>query len=143
MLSCQNNLEKSSEVPAEEIMKEAAKRLYKKVLEEEPEICEVDQKGRMFPNVAVTVNGTWQKWGHSSKMGVVSVISVLTGELVDFQVRSLICHGCQQKSTNIVKYTRTGWLLIKRLVVILRAHQVKWRYKVQVISSQGQVNIEI
>ena len=76
-------------------MTEAAKRLHKKVLEEEPEICEVDQNEGMFPNVAVTVNGTWQKLGHSSNMGVVSVISVLTGELLDFEVRSLLCHGCQ------------------------------------------------
>ena len=35
---------------------------------------------------AVTVDGTWQKRGHSSKIGVVFVISVDTGEILDYSV---------------------------------------------------------
>ena len=45
--------------------------------------------------VAVTVDGTWQKRGHSSKIGVVFIISVLTGEILDYEVKSLICHECR------------------------------------------------
>ena len=92
-------LEKSGETSAEIIMKEAADRLCKKIMEEGPGDCEVDEDGRIFANVAVTVDGTWQKRGHSSKIGVVFVISVLTGEILDFEVKSLFCHACQQKST--------------------------------------------
>lgn len=47
--------------------------------------------------VAVTVDGTWQKRGHSSKIGVVFVISVATGEILDYEVKSLICHKCQAR----------------------------------------------
>ena len=47
--------------------------------------------------VAVTVDGTWQKRGHSSKIGVVFVISVATGEILDYEVKSLICHECQAR----------------------------------------------
>lgn len=46
-------------------------------------------------NVAVTVDGTWQKIGHSSKIGVVFVISVDTGEILDYSVKSLVCHECK------------------------------------------------
>ena len=40
----------------------------------------------------VTIDGTWQKRGHSSKMGVIFVISVATGEILDYKVKSLFCH---------------------------------------------------
>jgi len=33
--------------------------------------------------VAVTVDGTWQKRGHSSKIGVVFVISMAAGEILE------------------------------------------------------------
>ena len=32
-----------------------------------------------------TADGTWQRWGHSSKIGVVFVISVRTGEVLDYK----------------------------------------------------------
>ena len=92
-------LEKSGTISAERIMKEAAERLCNRVMEEEPDNCEVAEDGRILANVAVTVDGTWQKRGHSSKIGVVLVVSVLTGEILDFEVKSLFCHACQQRST--------------------------------------------
>ena len=42
-------------------------------------------------NVAVTVDGTGQKRGHSSKIGVVFVISVDTGEILDYSVKWAKC----------------------------------------------------
>ena len=47
---------------------------------------------------AVTVDGTWQKRGHSSKIGVVFVISVDTGEILDYSVKSLICNECKARN---------------------------------------------
>ena len=40
----------------------------------------------MIANVSVTVDGTWQKRGYSSKIGVVFVISVEMGEILDYEV---------------------------------------------------------
>ena len=48
----------------------------------------------MIGNVAVTVDGTWQKRGHTSKISVVFVMSVVTGEVLDYAVKSLSCHKC-------------------------------------------------
>ena len=48
--------------------------------------------------VAITVDGIWKKRGDSSKIGVVFVISVGTGEIsriLDYEVKSLFCHECK------------------------------------------------
>ena len=46
----------------------------------------------------VTVDCTWQRRGHTSKIGVVFVISVPTGEVLDFAVKPLVCHECVPRS---------------------------------------------
>ena len=76
-------------------MKETADRLKQIILEEEPENIECDKDGNIIAHVAVTVDGTWQKRGHSSKIGVVFVISVRTGKVLDYIVKSLVYHTCQ------------------------------------------------
>ena len=48
----------------------------------------------VLTNVAVSIHGMWQKRGHASKHGVVFVISVQTGEVLDCSVKTL-CHQCQ------------------------------------------------
>ena len=50
----------------------------------------------MIAKVSVTVGGTWQKRGHSSKIGIVFVISARTGEVLDYVVKSLVCHTCMK-----------------------------------------------
>ena len=60
---------------------------------ETPEKVKVTADGNIA-DVAVTVDGTWQKRGHSSKIGVVFVISVRTGEILDYVVKSLACQEC-------------------------------------------------
>ena len=47
-------------------------------------------------SVAVSIDGTWQKMGYSSKYGVVLAILVDTGEVVDLEVLSLHCHKCKK-----------------------------------------------
>ena len=54
----------------------------------------------MIANVEVTVDGIWPKRGHSSKTGVVFVLSVVTGEILDYKVKSLICHECRAYEQN-------------------------------------------
>ncbi|CAH3044759.1 unnamed protein product, partial [Pocillopora meandrina] len=56
-----------------------------------------DENGTEVAKVAVTVDGTWQKRGHSSKIGVVFVISVATGEILDYEVKSLVCYECRAR----------------------------------------------
>ena len=84
-------IEKHSTKHAEEVMQEAAGRLREKVCQERPD--DVDFDG--VAEVAVTVDGTWQKRGDSSKIGVIFVISVATGEILDYCVKSLFCHACK------------------------------------------------
>ena len=76
---------------------EAAKRLIDFEEEgEEPQLIEIID-GQKVANAAVTLDGTWpwQRKGHSSKIGVVLVVSVRTGEVLDYEVLNLVCHECQ------------------------------------------------
>ena len=43
----------------------------------------------------VSLDGTWQKKGHSCKNGVVTAISAFTGKSIDYHVMSKSCKGCQ------------------------------------------------
>lgn len=87
-------IERASKIQAQEVMNDAAERLIHKVSIEQPDDIEQDGEN-IIAHVAVTVDGTWQKRGHSSKIGVVFVISVDTGEILDCEVKSLFCQQCQ------------------------------------------------
>ena len=67
---------------AEESMKQAAD----EVIEE--------QDGNH--DTMVSVDGTWQRRGHSSHNGIVSAVSVVTGKVLDIAVLSNYCKGCAQ-----------------------------------------------
>ena len=86
-------------------MQNSALKLSKIMLADHPEKVEVNNDKMIF-SVAVTVDGTWQRRGHCSKIGVVFVISVLTGEVLDYSVKSLYCHECllHQKDIESDKY---------------------------------------
>ena len=43
----------------------------------------------------ISLDGTWQKKGHSSKNGVVTAISASTGKCLDYHVMSKSCKDCQ------------------------------------------------
>ena len=43
----------------------------------------------------ISLDGTWQKKGHSSKNGVVTAISASTGKCLDYHVMSKSCKGFQ------------------------------------------------
>ena len=49
----------------------------------------------------ITVNGTWQRQGHCSNYGVVFVISVTTGEVLDFVMKTLHCQLCSVKKCQL------------------------------------------
>ncbi|XP_068700909.1 uncharacterized protein [Montipora foliosa] len=78
---------------AEKLMCEAAERLTQLASRENEESM-VDIDGHSIAKVAVSIDGTWQKRGHSSKIGVVFAVSVMTGEILDYEVKSLMCKEC-------------------------------------------------
>ena len=47
----------------------------------------------------VTLDGTWQKRGHSSLFGVIVVISWKTGKILDFEVLSKHCTSCSVRES--------------------------------------------
>ena len=78
-------IEKAAVENATVQMQNAADRLFKRVERESPESVE-EEEGTRVAKVAVSVDGTWQKRGHSSKIGVVFVISIRTGKILDYEV---------------------------------------------------------
>ena len=83
---------KSLEV-AEKLMNDAAKRLISMQF---PDNINNDDDGsnQNIADVEVSVDSTWQRRGHCSKIGVVFVIAIQTGEVLDYEIKSLYCHQC-------------------------------------------------
>lgn len=54
-------------------------------------------------DIAVALDGTWQKRGHTSLHGVVSATSVDTGKVVDVQILTKYCHKCEKLKDEKVK----------------------------------------
>ena len=65
-------------------MAEAATRLQQKILRENPGLNRDNIDGAV--PVAVSADGTWHKGGYMSEYGVVLVLAVETGEVLDFEV---------------------------------------------------------
>ena len=79
---------------AESFMKESAERLINIMMEKNPEHIDIHVDCMMLANVAVRIEGTWQKRGHSSKHSVIFLVSVETGEVLDFCVKTISRHEC-------------------------------------------------
>ena len=82
------SIEEAAVHEAKNKMNEEAARLIEITRNEELE------SGKEVAKVAVTVDGTCQKRGHTSKIGVVFLLSVKTGEVLDYEVLSRVCHEC-------------------------------------------------
>ena len=78
-------------------MKNAANTLFTLVENEKPENIITLSNGKSVAKVAVSVDGTWQKRGHTSRIGIVFIISIMTGEVLDFVIKSLVCHMCNAR----------------------------------------------
>ena len=72
--------------------KNIAERATSFALEDNPDECiEISSNGDLIGRIAVSVDGIWQKRGHSSKTGIVFAMSVNTGEVLDYEVKTLHC----------------------------------------------------
>ncbi|KAF8793826.1 hypothetical protein HNY73_001864 [Argiope bruennichi] len=49
-------------------------------------------------DISVTLDGTWQKRGHSSMNGVIKATSLDTEKVIDFECLSKHCFTCKNKS---------------------------------------------
>lgn len=52
-------------------------------------------------DIAVSYDGSWQKRGFTSKYGVGSVIELITGLVIDYEVVSKYCRVCEKKKTEV------------------------------------------
>ena len=91
---------------------------------------DLDIEADIFP-ASVSVDGTWQKrYGHSSLLGVVFVLAVETGEVLDLEVNLNICFECRSKGNwnkDSQRY-KVGLQSIRINVVSTTAnHQRQWR----------------
>ena len=87
-----NIIENKLQVISEECMKEAA--------------AQSMEENDGSANVAIALDGTWQKGGHDSLHGVVSATLVDTGKVVNVEVLSKFYESCQtMKSMSVQKIT--------------------------------------
>lgn len=77
---------------AEEEMKGAGQRLRQ--LMENDAVCSIE-----ILDVAVSFDGTWAKRGFTSLIGVFFVISLDTGEVLDYHILSKSCQKCLRKKS--------------------------------------------
>lgn len=48
-------------------------------------------------DISASIDGSWQKRGRQSHIGIVSVIDIVTGLITDYVVLSNFCQGCLRK----------------------------------------------
>ena len=87
----ENILECLEDEAAEE-MRQAGERLRQHIFDENPDKDKDDTL-----DVVVSFDGTWAKRGFTSLTGVVFVLSVDTGEVLDYHVMSKSCQKCALK----------------------------------------------
>ena len=61
-----------------------------------------EEEGSTSPgDIPVTFDGTWMRRGHTSLHGAVTVISLATGQLLDYEVYTKFCHTCTRKRSDV------------------------------------------
>ncbi|GFX87038.1 uncharacterized protein TNCV_2636781 [Trichonephila clavipes] len=86
---CMHNLSvKNKEVKKKmlEMSRQAAREAHVKV--------DASLKNQEIIDVSVSYDGTWQKQGHTSNLGLGIIIDILSGLVLDFEVLSKYCHNC-------------------------------------------------
>ena len=81
-------------------------------------------------DVDVSIDGTWQRRGHSSPNGITTVSSADSGKCIDFQVLTKSCKSCQYWDgkilTLMIQTTCRGKIIIP-VALIMEVHQVEWK----------------
>ena len=88
---------------------------------------------KIVADVAVSVGGTYEKRGHSSRTGAVFILSIDTVEVLVYVIKCLVCHESSvhrkwdNKSENIKAGGNTTRPLVTLIIVDL---QKEWKHKV-------------
>ncbi|GFW55637.1 uncharacterized protein TNCV_120211 [Trichonephila clavipes] len=61
--------------------------------------------------ICVSGDGTWETRGHTSRIGVCSVIGDVTGKVIDVAVLSSYCKGCEKWQCPKSGHAYEGWKL--------------------------------
>jgi len=78
---------------AEDTMMDAAQEL-KDLKNDHSVLNSINDRLLNVIDVAVSCDGTWQRRGYSSNNGVVSIISMETGKVLDVEAMNKVCKGC-------------------------------------------------
>ena len=123
---------------AEEEMHLAGQRVRNLISKENEEQLNVDT----VVDVEVSFDGTWAKRGFTSLTGVVFVIALDTGEVLDYHVLSKECRKCTMKKSKCSSDEEfEEWLIEHHLTsvisILMVAHQ-QWRQRVLKLYGAGQ-----
>ena len=89
----------SSVEEAEKSLEQSAKNLKRFLRQNCADFQEKDIDYNVIYDCSVSVDGTWQKrCEFSSLLGVIYLISMETGEVLDYVVKSKICFECKARS---------------------------------------------
>ena len=86
--TCNIALAKAAKAVAMKTMKDAAN--------------ELGNKSEEINQCAVSCDGTWQRWGHSSLNGCVTTLSMENGKRLVVEVLSKVCHGYQRIENEMI-----------------------------------------
>ena len=90
-------------------------------------------------DIAVTYDGTWSKRGHTASYGFGFVISVETGQVIDYGFRSKTCTSCKGKQIRIQINKKIGMINTNSIAQrTLMVAVVIWRC--QLLKNYGNVH---
>ncbi|GFX91771.1 uncharacterized protein TNCV_3529701 [Trichonephila clavipes] len=107
VMSLPNPVEQKSH----DVINNKLSRVMKEVAEESMKMAAVDEYSSSPDNLlTVSGDGTWKTRGHSSLIGVCTVIGAETGKVLDREVLSSFCKGCDSyKGVKFgIKYNKNG-----------------------------------
>ncbi|XP_044593326.1 uncharacterized protein LOC123271157 [Cotesia glomerata] len=75
-------------------VKSVAKVLFRKAAQEEKK--ENEQEGNIADEITVSGDGSWEKRGFTSLLGIVSLIGKYSNKVIDVIVKSKVCKACEK-----------------------------------------------
>ena len=98
---------------------------------ETKEIISPDADDNSITDCQVSLDGAWQKRGHASINGVVTLMSKENGKCIDTYTFSKKCKGCQYWESKINKPGYHDWKKITVAMQIMKNHPEQWKVPVQ------------
>jgi len=93
------------------------------------EIREINNCGDDLADIAITIDGTWMKRGHSSLYGAVFALSWQTGKVIDYEIKSKFCYECNywtSRTRDPCRITFVGNRLMSATLP-MKDQQIQWK----------------